>query len=67
MSYHPVGADCARTAPSVDGKFMECIDAEGNVLTQTPITPGMDWMPILVGGGAIALLLMWSNKKKGRR
>jgi hypothetical protein len=38
--YFPTGdaAGCARTAPSVDGKFMECIDANGNVLSQTPIS-----------------------------
>jgi len=29
---------CARTAPSADGLSMECIDAQGNVLSSVPIS-----------------------------
>lgn len=37
--YEDLGADCARTAVSVDGKSMECIDANDMVISSTPIQP----------------------------
>ena len=73
---------CARTAPSADGLSMECIDANNNVVSSTPITPtqaaaaasaaagttifGLTPTSLALGVGGGLLLIMMLNKKKGR-
>jgi hypothetical protein len=34
--YSDLGSDCARTAMNIEGTAIECIDANGNVISSTP-------------------------------